>query len=124
MLYTSYYAIDGKHPDAVAISATQPDFYEGPVYNLLAPTMEMVLASKNGQIDHDEYTKQYFELLHKRNVTPDKVLKDIRQQSIMLCYEKSTDFCHRHLVAQWINQYYNDTIVIEKSLQNYYRSFT
>lgn len=120
MLYTSYFAIDGNNPNAIAISASQPEFYQGPIYNPLAPPMELVLKVKNGQIDHDQYTEQYFATLRKRNVTPEKVLNDIDDQSILLCYEKATDFCHRHLVAQWINQHYDEMIVVEKSLENYY----
>jgi uncharacterized protein (DUF488 family) len=24
---------------------------------------------------------------------------------VLLCYEKSGDFCHRHLVAEWLRRY-------------------
>lgn len=123
MLYTSYFAIDGQNPNAIAISASQPQFYQGPVYNLLAPPMELVLKVKQGKIDHDQYTEQYFATLRQRNVTPEKVLYDIEDQSIMLCYEKFSDFCHRHLVAQWINDHFNETVVVEKSLENHYNLF-
>ena len=34
---------------------------------------------------------------------------------ILLCYEKPTDFCHRHLVADWINKYKGDNFIIEWS---------
>lgn len=27
---------------------------------------------------------------------------DYHPNIVLLCYEKPTDFCHRHLVAQWL----------------------
>ena len=37
-------------------------------------------------------------------------LSNNAENIILLCYEKSTDFCHRHLVANWINE--NNTLRI------------
>ena len=42
-------------------------------------------------------------------------LKELTQsdQIILLCYEKPDDFCHRHLVAQWLTEHGYDTQEIE-----------
>jgi uncharacterized protein YeaO (DUF488 family) len=41
------------------------------------------------------------------NLSPHQVVSDFHYLSkgkdvVMLCYEKSDDFCHRHLVAEWL----------------------
>ena len=38
-----------------------------------------------------------------------RVYEDLERLSngrdcVLLCYEKSGDFCHRHLVADWLNK--------------------
>ena len=37
---------------------------------------------------------------------------------ILLCFEKPGEFCHRHLVVQWLNQFTNQKI-IEYQLKKY-----
>ena len=37
---------------------------------------------------------------HKEEVL--KFLDSFETDIILLCYEKSGDFCHRHIVADWI----------------------
>lgn len=51
----------------------------------------------------DWYTDKYKEtVLSKLN--PNKVVEDLGEDAVMLCYEKPTDFCHRHLIANWIQE--------------------
>ena len=44
----------------------------------------------------------YDEILNMLN--PRKVFDEIGENSILLCYEKSGKFCHRRLVADWIEK--------------------
>ncbi|TFH08233.1 MAG: hypothetical protein E4H14_06820 [Candidatus Thorarchaeota archaeon] len=102
-LYTSYYARSGNHPDAIAISAKAPQFYRGKFYSPLAPTWDLLRAYKSGEIDERGYTEWYLRLLIKdRKLTPEKVVDDLKDGSIMLCYEGPGKFCHRHIVAEWL----------------------
>lgn len=102
-LYTSYYARSGTHPDAIAISAKAPPFYKGKFYSPLAPTWDLLRAYKSGQIDDRGYTEWYLRLLiQERKLTPQKVVDDLKDGTIMLCYEGPGKFCHRHIVAEWI----------------------
>ena len=55
-------------------------------------------------------------------LTVESVLADIANLSggeldkvILLCYEKPTDFCHRHLVADWINKHKGANFIVEWS---------
>lgn len=102
-LYTSYLAKNAKHPNAVAICAWVPRWFAGVKrYPQLAPDMALVKLYKVGQVNQEEYTDEYFHALKKRGVTPTQVVEDLADGSIMLCFEKPGEFCHRRLVAGWI----------------------
>ena len=101
-IYTSYYGRCGGHDDAVSISVSAPKFFEGPVRDDLAPTWDMVHGFKDGSIDELEYTKRYLALLRERGLDPQEVYESIPDNTILLCYEKEGDFCHRHILAQWL----------------------
>lgn len=101
-LYTSYYAKSGTHPSAISISANAPSFYVGDKYLALAPSWELIRAYKSGQVDEGGYVEWYLRLLKDRKLVPQQVADNIAEGSILLCYEKSGDFCHRHIVAEWL----------------------
>lgn len=102
MIYTSNYARKSKEPNAFAISRKPPDWYQGQTLEFLAPTWEIIMAIKNGQIDEAEYTKQYIELLHERRITPKGLLDALPAECYLLCYEPPGDFCHRRVLAEWV----------------------
>lgn len=108
-IYTSYFANLKKLPkDIVPISicGRAPDWYTGIQYKVLAPKFGFFQQWKLG---HDtQYYKDHFysEVLDKLNVG--EVIKSLFNMSegkdvALTCYEKPTDFCHRHLVAEWLN---------------------
>ena len=43
----------------------------------------------------------------------DKLVSKVTKGSkiCLLCYEKSDDFCHRHILCEYINKYYGITQV-------------
>lgn len=109
VLYTSYFAKLNKLPkDAVTISicGKAPAWYKGLQYKTLAPTYNILMKYK-GDGDKDYYVEHFnTEVLGKLNA--DKVVKALSTLSgnaekvVLLCYERPTDFCHRHLVAKWL----------------------
>ena len=101
--YTSYFARNGKNPKAVAITVSVPKFYKGKGYPDLAPTWELVEQYKSGKINEEEYAKLYYSLLKERQLTPAKIAEELPDGAILLCYEVSGKFCHRHLVADWLS---------------------
>lgn len=103
MIYTSNFARHGKHPDAVSISIKPIWWFKGRQYLPLAPTWDIVTGVKSGAIDEKQYTERYLEILNK--LDPQQVVDDIGDGSIMLCYESPKDFCHRHIVAEWLNNH-------------------
>lgn len=100
--YTSYYAKKGTDPMAVSISAKAPHYFKGRWYLKLAPTWEMINGIKYGGWSEADYCAAYMDKLD--GVDPDQVVDDLADGSIMLCYEVPTDFCHRHIAAEWIEQ--------------------
>ncbi len=101
---TSYYSKNAKNPsqNAVSIAAKCPVFYKGREYKKLAPNYWFF---KKYKTDGDEefYTKTYYEeILNK--LDPKEVYKELGGDSaVILCWESSEKFCHRHIVAEWLS---------------------
>lgn len=57
-----------------------------------------------GKIPQEENIKYYIEEYYKQvlsNLEPEELSRELRY-SILLCYEDSAEFCHRHIVAAWL----------------------
>jgi hypothetical protein len=68
-------------------------------YESLVPPKQLVLDYKSTKITKKEYTRVYKEQIFK--LDPFNVYNDLKD-SIILCWEKPGQFCHRILVANWI----------------------
>jgi len=102
MIYTSYFAGKRYANEQVISIARKTPVNDIPVYIELAPSFELVKEYKK---DHDQskYVLRYaIEVLSK--LDPFKVVRDL-DNKVMLCYEKPGAFCHRHIVAKWLNVY-------------------
>lgn len=102
-VYTSNYARNAKHPDAISISVVRPRWYPNIAHMpALGPTWDMVKEYKETS-NVSEYTRQFWNLLLvERQLKVEEVIESIPDNAILLCWEKPTDFCHRHLVAKWL----------------------
>lgn len=58
--------------------------------------------------DEKEYTKEYRKILDK--LDPAMVLEDLGEGAILLCWEKAGEFCHRRLVAEWLEEHLGITV--------------
>lgn len=111
MIYTSYFANLKNLPCTVtpiAICGKTPDFYCGLTYKKLAPKYSFFKIWKETH-DNDYYIK-HFNKLVLDELNADKVVEELSELSstedfALICYEKPGDFCHRHLVADWLNKY-------------------
>lgn len=106
-IYTSYFANmsklskEGVMP--ICIARYAPRWYSGPQYLDVAPTGYMLSAACN----HEEYLKKYDDIL--KRLVPADVVRSIERISqgrdvALCCYEKPGDFCHRHLLADWLTK--------------------
>ena len=126
MIYTSYFAKIKKFPEnvvPVAICAKVPDWYTGARYLKLAPKYDILMKYKD---DHNE--ADYIECFNRTtlagldpvvvlgelqflldifyNIKLDDVLfENPDWHVVLICYEKSGEFCHRHLVAEWLRNH-------------------
>ena len=110
MIYTSYFAKLNKLPDniiPISICGKAPDWYKGLQYKKLAPKYGFFMEWKNTH-DNEYYIKCFKEqVTEKLDILI--VIRDLMDISrgkeiCLICYEKPTDFCHRHLVAKWLNE--------------------
>lgn len=102
MIYTSYFPYAKKVPHPIAISRSIPRWYEGEVYEKLAPSWELLNAWNKGKgISQKEYTERYINELASRGVTVEMLKQELPEECTLLCWETPLAFCHRHIVA-WI----------------------
>ena len=114
MYYTSYFAnIKNLPPDIVpiAICGKSPEGYKGLEYKKLAPSWSIFRDWKYSEHTHADkaiYTDRFYkEILDKLDplVVEQELLSypRVRGRSFcLICYEKPNDFCHRHLVSEWM----------------------
>jgi len=114
MIYTTYFAKLRSLPKniiPIAICAKPPVGYRGPAYRQLAPHYDFYSQYK---VSGDrEYFEQCYNNLVLKDLNPTKVIADLYGlvgksycdgDIALVCYEKATDFCHRHLVAYWLQE--------------------
>lgn len=108
MIYTSYFAKLNKLPPNVvpiSICGKAPAWYNGLQYKKLAPKYSFFSEwKKNG--DNNYYIKHFNDEVLS-TLSPQTVYNELLKLSggkdiALICYEKPTDFCHRHLVAEWL----------------------
>ncbi|MDD6827913.1 MAG: hypothetical protein PUE12_17740 [Oscillospiraceae bacterium] len=115
MIYTSYFAQLNKLPNniiPISICAKTPDWYKGLQYKKLAPKYDFFMEWKKNH-DNDYYIKCYNEQVLDK-LHPASVYTDLwnlcdnttltEPTICLVCYEKPSDFCHRHLVAKWLTE--------------------
>ena len=112
-MFTSYFAKVPQIEFPLSIARINPEWYEKPSYPKLAPSKELLFDFKYGSHNGDTefYTAEllkYLETLDFKEVMQDLsgiYGSEALDRLTLLCYEKSSDFCHRHLVANWLRQH-------------------
>lgn len=102
MIKTGYFA---KHTgsNGVSISLYTPKWFHGRAYKNLAPT-ERILLWWNGT-DKGPNAQKIYRKLYYRDVLNHLDVHDVARAldgTTLLCYERPDEFCHRHLVAEWL----------------------
>lgn len=68
----------------------------------LAPTKDILDAYKKQQGDWETYEKQFLELISDRQIEQ-TVSPELMDGSCLLCSEAKPHYCHRRLVAEYLN---------------------
>lgn len=111
-IYTSYVAnvekIKGDY-EVICIALWLPRYTKAKMlhYPKLAPSKNLLLRYKNGLCNEADYEKEYLNYLETLN--PSEIINDLKEMTTkekiaLICYEKPNAFCHRHLVAKWLNE--------------------
>jgi len=111
-IYTSYFAnISNLPKDALPISiALYPPKGTFIIeYKLLAPS-KSILDEYKASVDVNKdkiyvnrFTNEILSVLNIKYVLYDLLHTGHSHDIILLCYERPEKFCHRHLVANWLN---------------------
>jgi uncharacterized protein YeaO (DUF488 family) len=116
-MLTGYFAKLKTYTDngliPVSIALYSPKWYSGLEYKKLAPSPGILHDFKVGEfqgvIEHyrERYVREILGVLNPKVITEEleKLTKADSDKIILLCYERPEDFCHRHLVADWIMEY-------------------
>lgn len=108
-IYTSYFANSKKLQQAgitvIGIALYPPRWFYGISLKQVSPTKSILFAKDQTE---EEYIRRYKSevLVHQdmhqflRAVEAVSNGKDVA----LCCYEKPDDFCHRHILAEWIKE--------------------
>ena len=112
MIYTSYFGNYRNFPaNCIAVSITQfpPKNWKGLEIKSVAPTADKLMQYKNNEIDEFIFSQRYILQLNKDDNLKPRVQALLRHLDkeygnvILCCYEVAGEFCHRHLLADWLN---------------------
>jgi hypothetical protein len=108
-IYTTYFAkLKKLPPDIIVVSIANKDpspSFSSNKYQKLVPPWYIVKAYKETG-DKEQYIKDYKRLVLD-HLDTHEVVSNLKNRAgygdvALVCYEKSGDFCHRHLVAEWL----------------------
>ena len=119
-VYTSYFAKLKKILDEgyfpISITRYPPKGIDVAKLKVFAPSEELLRKIKSGEIDETEYEKIYRKEMEKFdfNLVWERLeqISEIngKKDLVLLCYEKSGDFCHRHIFASLMAEKTNNRI--------------
>ena len=113
-LYTGYFAglkRYGENVLPIAICRYIPKWYSGIHFGMVAPKPSILKNYKDGFFTEEDYEILYRQQLSLLNFQKDfllplkKVLDNDNRNVVFLCYERTGEFCHRHIFSQWINEH-------------------
>lgn len=113
-IWTGYYAKMKKYKEIglvpVSIAYGTPLWYDGETCFEVAPPRKLLVKYKEGAINQNEYAKEYKDFM--KTVKWSEVIEKLYTISdrhdgadlVLVCFEKSGDFCHRHLLAEYLTK--------------------
>ena len=113
MIKTSYFAkYKEKDGVGVSIALSTPFWFKGETYRFLAPTWKILKEYRNS--DHTLADQATYEEKYRKEILSKLDPKLIVQGfdgKVLLCYEKTGEFCHRHIVARWLKETLNIDVI-------------
>ena len=109
-IYTSYFAnlknLEKENIFPIGICCYPPKWFNGPNLRAIEPTPDILEKCKSS---HAEYEKRYraevLSIFKDINILINRISYISGGKDVALCcYEKPSDFCHRHIVAKWLEE--------------------
>ena len=107
-IYTSYFAnlknLEKDDIVPIGICCYPPKWFKGPNLRAIAPSPDILEKCKSS---HAEYEKRYrtevLSLFKDANILLERIsFLSGGKDAALCCYEKPSDFCHRHILAKWL----------------------
>ena len=76
----------------------------------LAPTKELLDAYKKDKGDWNVYAREFLGLMQRRSVAT-SLPKEVIDQSCLLCSEDEPHYCHRRLVAEYLQRHWEGVTI-------------
>lgn len=92
-----------KKGNLISVSRKTPSGVHGRVFPELMPSSLLLWNYKQGTVCDKEYARIFNEQLAKLDAH--KIAERLGDNAILLCYEGSDKFCHRHLIAAWLRNH-------------------
>lgn len=107
-IYTSYFAKAATLRKAgivpIGVALWPPRFFRGISMKQVAPRRYML----DDRLTDDEYIRMYrndvLRLVDARSFIQDLERASRGMDVALCCFEKPGDFCHRHILAKWLNE--------------------
>lgn len=109
MIYTSYFARIKEVPNPISIALFKPKWLQNVrEYEKIMPPIWLLNSYKKGATSAECYEATFRRVVLDK-LDPAQVVAELTplgsvQDFTLLCYEKSGDFCHRHVVSKWFRE--------------------
>lgn len=109
-IYTSYFAnlknLEKDDIVPIGICCYPPKWFKRPNLKAIAPSPDILEKCKSS---HAEYEKRYraevLSLFKNANILLERIsFISGGKDAALCCYEKPSDFCHRHILAKWLEE--------------------
>lgn len=109
-IYTSYFAnlknLEKDDIVPIGICCYPPKWFKGPNLRAIAPSPDILEKCKSS---HAEYEKRYrtevLSLFKDANILLERIsFISGGKDTALCCYEKPSDFCHRHILTKWLEE--------------------
>lgn len=117
--YTGYFARIEKYKELglypVSIARYNPKGMNIFTWSAVAPSEDILRDYKSGKITEIEYDFRYRLQLQNRNILEDLYFIDSKIPKeyngiVLCCYEKSGTFCHRYILAEYIDEKFSISV--------------
>lgn len=109
-IYTGYFAKVKSYQELgftpVSIARYSPNWFTGYSLKDLAPSERLLRLYKDKKIGVEDYRSIYLDQLE--TVKWSRVLQRLEEiapsGAVLCCYEKLNDFCHRHILSEYMRE--------------------